>query len=89
MARLFLPALLLAGCGNACQQLCDNLADFAASECAMTVDPDEVSTCREAYAGQSLAEGDAQACAASNDPEYIREWWTCDDLAENFANGTN
>lgn len=92
MARssLALPALLLLavlpGCGNPCQQLCDELADMAAKDCGFTVSPDEVATCRETFAGSNLAEGEAQTCADINDPEYVREWWTCDDLAENFSN---
>lgn len=89
MARLvaLLALLPLAGCGNPCQDLCSQLADYAA-ECGLTVSPDEVAQCRSDYATPNLDEGEAQTCADANNPDYIREWWTCDDLAENFGNGS-
>lgn len=88
MARLvsLLVLVALPGCGNPCQQLCNELADYAA-ECGLTVSPAEVAQCRDDFSGANLEEGDAQTCADANNPEYIREWWTCDDVAENFAHG--
>jgi hypothetical protein len=73
-----LLAALLGGCNNPCQQLCLEIADYA-SECGYTVSSEDLSTCRSAYAGTDQGE----ACATSLDAD-VREWWTCDDVAENF-----
>lgn len=77
--------LLLLACNNQCQQICQELADYAQSDCGMTVSDTEVADCESSL--QDLPDGRDAACAEVNDPEKIREWWTCDDLAENFQNG--
>jgi hypothetical protein len=82
-----LAALLaLSGCGNPCQQLCSEMADYA-NECGLTVTPDELAACKDNNASANLPEGALQTCADHNDPAALREWWTCQDLAENFTNG--
>jgi hypothetical protein len=77
--------LLLAACNNACQQICDELAAYAEDDCGLTVSQDQVSECKKSQA--DLEAGQNEACMEVADPEYIREWWTCDELAENFQDG--
>lgn len=87
MVRLFpLAALgLLAACNNPCQAVCVEMAQYA-DECGYTVSPDEVQACRDANAGAELDNERAQQCIEANDPQKLREWWTCDELLENYEN---
>lgn len=84
--RLVLPLLFaLAGCRNACQQLCVDVAMYA-EECGHTVNQDEVDTCIDSKRTSTIGQEKIQQCAATRDPEKLREWWSCDDLAENWTN---
>lgn len=84
MARWMVAGLaLLSGCSNPCQQLCLEMASYA-EECGLTVSSDEVKNCRESFTNSDQAE----LCQTWNDPDQVREWWTCEDLEENFQNGT-
>lgn len=74
---------LLAACNNPCQALCVEMAQYA-RECGFDVPSSDVQTCVEANANPTLEEGDAQLCFEASDPVQLREWWTCDDLAENY-----
>ena len=80
-----LVLLVLAGCNNACQQICVELANYAQDDCGLTVTQDQITECQESQA--DLPEGRNEQCLEVADPEYIREWWTCDDLAQNFQDG--
>lgn len=83
---MFLLVTLFA-CTNACQNLCNEMADYAQTDCGLTVSDDELKQCLE---DQSSVDGDQnQQCASVSDPDYIRQWWTCDQLAENFQDGAN
>lgn len=84
---MLLAGLALAGCDNPCQQLCDELANYAA-DCGYTVSPDQVEGCKADYAKADLDDGVLQSCADHNDPDALREWWTCEDVAENFSAST-
>ncbi len=84
---MFLTVLLsLLACGNPCQQLCTQLADYA-EECGLSVTNEDIRACEESQSGP-LEKEDAQLCRDLTDPDDIREWWTCDDLAENFTDGS-
>jgi hypothetical protein len=83
-----LPIVLLAalsGCGNPCQDLCTDMADYA-TECGYTVTADDIQGCRDQYASANLTPESVAACSENSDPEAMREWWSCDDVAENFTN---
>ena len=80
---LFLTAFLV-GCGNPCQDVCVEMARYA-DECGLTVTRDDILLCKEAEA--DVSDADADACKDYRDPDSLREWWTCDDLAENYQNG--
>lgn len=87
MARLgFVFALLglLGGCSNPCQQICLNMADYA-SECGLEVTSDDLKTCQDGFADAS--DEDIAQCRDWNDPEQLREWWTCEDVEDNFQGG--
>lgn len=86
--RVLVPfLLLLAGCGNACQQMCVDLAVYAENDCGLTIPDGEVDACKEANAEADDARLDQ--CAETRDPEAMREWWDCEDLAENWTNVAN
>lgn len=77
--------LLILACENPCQQICTEMAAYAQDECGFTVDDQEVADCKDSLA--ELPDGRAEACEEVNDQETIAEWWTCEELAENFQNG--
>lgn len=83
MRLWILLAALLGGCNNPCQQLCLEIADYA-SECGYTVSAEDLSECRATYAASEQTD----ACTESLDAD-VREWWTCDDVAENFQKSQN
>lgn len=68
---------LLAGCGNACEKLCENMADYA-SECGFAVPDADIETCKAAQ--EAATPEDEQVCEDYGTPESIRAEWTCDDL---------
>lgn len=83
MARLLalLPLALLGACDNPCQAVCVEMASYA-EECGCDVSSEEIQTCRAANAQPTDAE--AQECLTSSDPQQLREWWSCEDLKENY-----
>ena len=87
MSRALLLSLLalLAACDNPCQQMCVEMAKYA-EECDFTVDPAEVQACRDDYATSALTNEQAQECIIAGDPQQLREWWSCEDLLENYEN---
>ncbi len=74
---------LLAACNNPCQALCVEMAQYA-RECGYDVPSTDVQACQQANAGPTLADGQALSCIEASDPDQLREWWTCEDLAENY-----
>jgi hypothetical protein len=73
------------GCNNPCQQICLNMADYAA-ECSLEVTSDDLKACNESFAKPT--DEQITHCQEWNDPEQLREWWTCDDVADNFLQGS-
>lgn len=81
---LGLAGWVLSGCNNACQDLCKNMADYAA-DCNFNVSDAEVDACIER---QSAAEGDdLKTCRQFGDPETLRSQWTCQDLETYWTAG--
>ncbi len=78
---LFVLSLL--ACGNPCQQLCGDLYAYA-KECGQDPSPDELQACKEGFA--DVDDATFQTCRENSDPEALREWWTCEDLGENWTN---
>lgn len=61
------------------------MAEYAA-ECGYSVSQDELESCT--IANENPTEEYAAACLEADDPAKLREWWTCEELAENFTNGS-
>jgi hypothetical protein len=78
-AMVALAATWLAGCDNACQQVCDQMAAYA-EDCGISVSDDEVEACKDAQAG-SASRDDRSVCRDVNSRRVIEEEWTCDDLS--------
>lgn len=76
-------ALLLSGCENSCQLLCDSMADLA-EECGVSISDAELDQCREDYADAPAS--DLGYCATYATPEALRRVWDCSDV-ELFRNG--
>jgi hypothetical protein len=75
--------LTLFACGNPCQQLCGELYAYA-KECGHDPTQDELQACKQSFA--DVDEATWATCRDNNDPDYVREWWSCEDLAENWTN---
>ena len=56
-----------------------------AAECDLTVSETELESCATRY--EEVTPEMSASCAESNDPERLAEWWTCEELAENYTNG--
>ena len=69
-----------------CPSICVDMAAYA-RECGCEVAGDEIQACQEAFAQPTEAQ--AQQCLTSSDPEQLREWWTCEDLLENYSSCAN
>lgn len=80
----FVAVAWAAGCNNPCQQVCLEMASYA-EECNLTVTNDAIDACREGYSDASSEELDQ--CRGWNEPDQIREWWSCEDVSENFLDG--
>ncbi len=78
--------VLLLGCQNACQNLCQTMAERA-NECGLSVSQDELESC--ITKNEEPTEERAAQCGDADDPERLAEWWTCDEVAENYANGAS
>lgn len=78
-----LGLLGLGGCGNPCQNVCGPMADYA-RECGLSVSAGDVKQCKDANQGE-ITDEQADVCREFSDPAKLREWWTCDDVAENMT----
>ena len=82
-AAALLGLAALGGCRNPCQDLCHEMADYAAEDCGEEWSQDEIKACTEAY---READDDEQAVCEDIAPS-LREEWTCDDLSPYFSGG--
>ncbi len=76
--------LLSVSCANDCQDLCQELAEYA-TECELVVSDTELEECKTENQRRDLEDGEMELCEEFNDPEVIREEWTCSDLEEYWA----
>ncbi|MCB9681261.1 MAG: hypothetical protein H6733_07285 [Alphaproteobacteria bacterium] len=71
-------AVLAGGCDNACQAMCQNMADFGNEECGNSFTEVDVEACVSAFSDPS---GDELAtCRDYASPAALRREWSCDDL---------
>ena len=79
---LLLALTLAAGCRNSCQQLCNDMANFAKDNCGKEFSSDEVSQC---ISDHSKEDADArEACSTAAPGLDSTEEWNCDDIQEYF-----
>ena len=77
-------ALGISGCRNSCQQLCQEMADFADEECAQEFPKEEVKACMNAFHNREITDEDKEVC--DDITPTLREEWTCDDISDYFDN---
>ncbi|MDP2310345.1 MAG: hypothetical protein Q8P18_30290 [Pseudomonadota bacterium] len=78
---------LLSGCNNPCQALCADIAQYA-RECGYDSTAEDMQACRDDFATSALAEGQQLECLEVSDPQQLREWWTCEELLENYQSAS-
>ena len=76
--------LVLLGCESPCVSLCQTMAERA-TECGLSVSESALEDCATAY--EETDEATDAACLEADDPERLSEWWTCDELADNYSDG--
>lgn len=79
-----LVLLTLFGCQNPCETLCQTMAQRA-TECGLSVTQDELESCVKASENPT-AEW-VQQCLDADEAQRLEEWWTCNEVAENYTNG--
>ncbi len=84
-SMLVFALLSLFACGNACQEICGQMKAYA-DECGFEASAEDVEVCRETLE-ERPDDVTLETCREASSPAAIREWWTCEDLAENFLGG--
>ncbi len=80
MRLLIAAALLLTGCQNECQQICQNMADYAESDCDKSFPEAQIDACLVKYA--DATEKELETCTSYGNT--ISEEWSCADIGEYF-----
>ena len=82
--RLIAALTLLTSCANDCQQICNEMADWAESECPAEYhfSDDQVASCLSAYESGNVSDAQLADCAESKD--RIDDEWKCKDLKTYF-----
>jgi len=85
---MFIPLIaafsLLTGCANDCQQVCNEMADWASSQCDKEFSDEQVSACYSAYANDKVSEAQLADCAENKDRIEDEEGWTCEIIEAYF-----
>jgi hypothetical protein len=82
---LALPLVLL-GCKNDCQKLCDEMAAFA-EECGSEWERADIKECRKDHGNSDVSKEGREACADAL--PTLTEEWTCDDLEAYFEDSSD
>ena len=77
-ARLCFSLLLLSGCRNDCQQVCQNMADVAKSECNKEFSQEEINGCMDTYRKKNLTAEQLDTCEEYGDT--IAKEWDCEEI---------
>ena len=77
-ARLCLCVLLLSACRNDCQQVCQNMADVAESECNKEFSQEEINGCMDNYRKKNLTAEQLDTCEEYGDT--IAKEWDCEEI---------
>lgn len=70
-------ATALTGCGNACQALCETMAEYG-DECGAPWTQGDIDACIVAQA--SATAEDVRTCRDFGTPDRLRREWSCDDV---------
>ena len=81
LVRATIVLISLGGCANHCQNLCENMADFAQSECDIKVPSSQIDDCVAEFEDSSSNE--EKACESNSDIA-IEDGWTCEMMATYF-----
>jgi hypothetical protein len=79
---LLVPVVLLAGCRNSCQQLCEDMADYALESCDLQFSQDEIDSCIADHARSEIDKDAVDACSTA--APHLEEEWDCQDLKDYF-----
>jgi hypothetical protein len=82
LIRLLIPFALLSGCANECQQVCNEMADWAENECDKEFSKEEINECYTNFANDEVSDAQLADCAEYKD--RIDEEWTCEDISVYF-----
>ena len=87
---MFLPLIaaltLLTGCANDCQQICNEMADWAESECDSKYhfSDEQLTSCLAAYDNGNVSDAQLADCSDSMD-SIDEQWeWECEDIHTYF-----
>jgi hypothetical protein len=73
----------VSGCRNSCQDLCQEMADFAVEECNKEFPKEQIKACMETYHNKEIDDDQKQVC--EDITPTLREEWTCDDVNDYFS----
>jgi hypothetical protein len=85
LSILALCSLGLSGCGNACQDLCTEMAAFAEDSCGLTWSKDQIKTCQADHKRSETTSEGRSVCA--DELEGLEDEWSCTDLDAYFDAG--
>lgn len=78
-----LPATLLgAGCRNSCQDLCVEIADFAADQCGLEFPDAQLDQCIADHKSSTLEKGEAGTCR--DGVGNVADEWDCEEIQAYF-----
>lgn len=77
--------LSISGCRNHCQELCQEMADYAQEECNNTFPEQQVDQCLADYDKEKVDEKQDETC--EDILPTLREEWTCDEINDYFSGG--
>jgi len=86
LLRLGLMLTVLSGCSSHCQQLCENMAEFAESECDIKVAGSQVDDCIAEF--EEPSEAEEEACETYQDIQN-EAGWTCELVEKYFTDESN
>lgn len=82
LIRLFIILTFLTGCANECQQVCNEMADWAQTECNKEFSKEDLNECYTEYKNDQVSDAQLADCAEYKD--RIDEEWTCEDIEAYF-----
>lgn len=82
LLRLGVVLTLLSGCSGNCQQLCENMAEFAESDCDISVPESQLNDCIAEF--EDPSDANEKACETHQNIKN-EEGWTCELVEKYFT----